>query len=441
MDASRFSSRSLLGLSAVVALGALTVSLSACGSDEAGSGGSGAAGPGSGAAGPGGGGGQNPGGGGPGGSGAGDTLCPPEPSGSPPALKLTQIANGFEFPVLAVGAPGDTSRLYVIEQEGRVRIIKDGTTLPDPFLDISGVVQPRQFDGDERGLLGLAFHPDFAENGRFFLHYTDDADDHGHVVEFRRSADPDKAEPAATKDILQMTEKQVGNHNGGMIAFGADGFLYFGMGDGGGANDPDGNGQNLDTKLGKILRIDVDAYPTGVAGNLPGGNPHIWDYGLRNPFRFSFDRCTKDLYIGDVGQDEWEEIIVEPKGQGLKNYGWNVAEANHCFPPGAQCSMDGITPAVAEYPHSQGCSVAGGYVYRGSAIPNLVGTYFYGDYCSNRIWTLVWKDGALVSGPTDVSADLETSATLQAIASFGEDTAGEIYVVDLGGAIYRIDAE
>jgi glucose/arabinose dehydrogenase len=442
-------SATLTCLSSILAGAAL---LAACGSDDPSGGGDpgGAVGAsGAGASGNGGsgaqGGGSSSGASGPGGSGSGgfggDAICPPEPTAGPPALKLTEVASGLERPVLAVGAGGDPSRLYVLQQTGQIRIIKDGALLPEPFLDIDPIVKNIGDQGDERGLLGMAFHPDYAQNGRFFVHYTDQEDDHGHVAEYRRSQDPDKADPAAVKMILQVTETQVGNHNGGMLAFGGDGLLYMGLGDGGGSGDPNDNGQNLDTKLGKILRIDPDTYPDGVAGNLPDANPHVWDYGLRNPWRFSFDRCTKDLYIGDVGQGNYEEVDVELAGQGHKNYGWNTTEGAHCFEPSSGCSMNGVTLPAVEYAQSDGgCTVIGGYVYRGSKMPNLVGTYFYGDYCSSKIWNIVWKDGALVSGPTEITDSIGSDA-VQSISSFGEDAAGELYVVSLAGSIYRIDPQ
>lgn len=367
--------------------------------------------------------------------------CPPDPSGPAPALKLTAVASGLDLPVYLTGAPGDANRLFVLEQNGRIRVIQNGALLPTPFLDISDVVQQVSFNGDERGLLGLAFHPEYDQNGRFFVHYTDKAIDHGVVVEFHATPGADAADPQPVKTIYAVNATQYGNHNGGQLAFGQDGFLYIGFGDGGQSNDPDGNGQDINSELGKILRIDPDTYPTPVPGNLSPGNPHIWDYGLRNPWRFSFDRCNGDLYIGDVGQGAREEVDVEPSGQGLKNYGWDVTEGSLCHEPPSGCDMTGITPPTVEYSHDFGdCSVTGGYVYRGSQIPNLVGTYFYGDYCSRRVWTFRYDSGS-VSEEKEISNDLDSTNTLQALSSFGQDTNGELYVVDLGGTVYRIDAE
>jgi glucose/arabinose dehydrogenase len=373
-------------------------------------------------------------------TGGGDP-CPPDPSGPVPPLTLTLVAFGLELPVYATGAPGDTERLFILEQNGRIRVLRNGVVLPEPFLDLTNVVQGVEFNGDERGLLGLAFHPEYAQNGRFFVHYTDQALDHGTIVEFHATPGSDIADAAPVKTLFTVTTTQYGNHNGGQLAFGPDGHLYIGFGDGGQANDPDGNGQDVGVELGKILRIDPDTFPTPVAGNLNPGFPHIWDYGLRNPWRFSFDRCTGDLYIGDVGQGAFEEVDVEPAGQGLKNYGWDIMEGNDCHEPPNNCDMSGLTPPTVEYSHnSGGCSVTGGYVYRGSKIPNLVGTYFYGDYCSKQVWTFRYQGGAAVD-QQEITADLDTLNVLQALSSFGEDTLGELYVVDLAGSVYRIDPE
>jgi glucose/arabinose dehydrogenase len=381
--------------------------------------------------------------GGAGGAGA----CPPEPAGPPPALKLTRVVNGLSKPVLAIGAPGDLSRLYIVEQTGQIKILKDGEVLADPFLSTAGLSSSGRDPNSERGLLGLAFHPAYEQNGRFFIYYTSSEDAAITIAEYRRSdASPDRANPQATRTLVRISDglHPWGNHNGGMLAFGPDGYLHAGVGDGGGEGDPNGHGQDVNLKLGKLLRIDVDDPSASPPGNLPGGDPHVWDYGLRNPWRFSFDRCTGDIYIGDVGQGAREEIDVEPARQGGKNYGWDITEGTRCF-GSASCDTAGITMPVVEYPHTSTapyagkCSVTGGFVYRGTRIPNLVGTYFYADYCSNQIFTLVWKDGALQS-QADVTADLESSDFL-GISSFGEDTRGELYVLDVAGAVYRIDAE
>jgi glucose/arabinose dehydrogenase len=227
-----------------------------------------------------------------------------------------------------------------------------------------------------------------------------------------------------------------------MLAFGPDGYLYVGMGDGGAGGDPQNNAQNLNSKLGKILRIDVDGHPTPPAGNLIGGDPDLWDYGMRNPWRFSFDRATGDLYIGDVGQNTLEEIDVEPAGQGGRDYGWRIMEATQCFAPPTGCDTSGLTLPVVEYGRDLGCSVTGGYVYRGSAIPGLVGRYLYGDYCSNRVFSFAWADGVVdPQSSSELTADLDPDSRIQGLASFGEDAAGELYVVSLDGSVFRIDAE
>jgi glucose/arabinose dehydrogenase len=222
--------------------------------------------------------------------------------------------------------------------------------------------------------------------------------------------------------------------------FGPDGYLYIGMGDGGGAHDPNGNGQNRNVKLGKLLRIDVDEYPTPAPGNLQDADPDVFDYGLRNPWRFSFDRCTGDLYIGDVGQDTWEEIDVEPARSGHRDYGWDVFEASHCHEPARDCDGSGLVLPVVEIGHGPSCSVTGGYVYRGTRIPNLVGTYLYGDYCSGKIWYFT-LDAGVVTKTGELTSDLVPRVVELPISSFGEDASGELYVVAYDGAVFRIDPE
>ncbi len=406
--------------------------------------------------------------------------CSP-PTGAAPALKLTEVASGLTRPVLVKGEPGDITRLYVVGQNGKIWIIKNGTLLPTPFLDISALVHQASA-GDERGLLGLAFHPKYAENGRFFVYYSNDAKMGAsaaqNLVEYKRSAaDPLVAAPDPVQTLFTEKDGEA-NHNGGVLEFSPkDGFLYVGMGDGGGAGDQHGtfgNSQNLSSRWGKILRLDVDSAtkPYGIpAGNMtmvpladpndPGhmGNPsspatlnvEIWDYGLRNPWRFSFDACTADLYIGDVGQDKYEEIDIEPAGQGNKNYGWRLTEGSHDYNPENYSTSKVTYPnfeyahkKAAEVPGTQGrCSVAGGYVYRGSAIPGLRGTYIFGDYCSNEIWTLTPG----VGGAAPISDYKESAASALRVpgdlllTSFGQDNLGEIYAIAIDGHIYRIDAQ
>jgi glucose/arabinose dehydrogenase len=384
-------------------------------------------------------------GGGSGGGGGMPMVCQPGTTGALPALKLTEVANGLARPTYVTGAPEDTTRLYVIEKPGRIRIIKDGALLPEPFLDATG---PVNSGANERGLLGLAFHPQYVTNGRFYIYYTRDGDGAIEIAEYTRGmGTPDVADPASAKVLLTVPHPGHDNHNGGMLAFGADGKLYIGTGDGGGGGDPDDNGENKNSQLGKILRIDVDTHPQPPPGNIPDGDQYVWDWGLRNPWRFSFDRCTQDLYIADVGQNEWEEVNVELPGDGQKNYGWDVMEGKHCFEPAQNCDMSGKTLPVTEYNHNNGapmddCSVTGGYVYRGTKIPGLVGTYLYGDYCTKRVYTLAWEKGAILK-EGEVTAELDSVSLSGGITSFGEDTAGELYIIADGnpGRIFRIDPE
>ncbi|AUX20403.1 hypothetical protein SOCEGT47_008720 [Sorangium cellulosum] len=362
-----------------------------------------------------------------------------------PPLTLTEVARGFTRPLFVTSEPDDPSRLYVVEQDGTIRLIKDGVLQSAAFLDISEVVRGWEYEGDERGLLGLAFHPEYATNGRFFVYFNTRGRSQV-LQEYRRSStNPDQADPQLRKEFFSI-ETLDGNHNGGMLAFGPDDMLYVGIGDGGGSSDnPDrrNNGQNIDVKYGKILRIDVNNHPTPPPGNVNNGDPDVWDYGLRNPWRFSFDRCRGDLYIGDVGGRLLEEVNIKARGEGNKNYGWSVTEGTQCLkndqPPGCESPM--ITAPVESYNHNLGDgSITGGYVYRGSKIPALRGAYVYGDFVSNRVWTLTWKDNSVVS-KSNLSQDLQSETILEGLASFGEDAAGELYIVDFGGRVYRIDPE
>jgi len=366
---------------------------------------------------------------------------PPDPPPPPPpadglALGLARVADGLAFPLHLTAPPGDP-RLFVLEKGGRIRVLRDGTILPAPFLDVSAAVS----DGFEQGLLGLAFHPQYATNGRFFVHFTNTAGDTRLVAYRVSAADPDVADPA-TADTLLRVEQPFANHNGGMIAFGPDGMLYMALGDGGSGGDPQGNGQDGGDLLGSLLRLDVSG-PSGYA--VPADNPFVgrggvrpelWDLGLRNPWRFAFDRETGDLYIADVGQGDREEIDVAPATGGRnagrgRNYGWDLMEGRRCF---ESCDTTGLTLPVLDYDHSGGaCSVTGGYVYRGQAIPALRGTYFYADYCAGWVRSFRWSGGA-VTEPREWAA----LAPGGAVPSFGEDAAGELYVLDAGGAVYRI---
>ncbi|MDQ3982913.1 MAG: PQQ-dependent sugar dehydrogenase, partial [Actinomycetota bacterium] len=345
----------------------------------------------------------------------------------------------FQSPLGVTGAGDGSRRLYVVEQDGTIRLYRDGAIAPTPFLDVSD----RTEGGGERGLLGLAFHPDYEENRRLFVNYTDLNGDTV-IAEYRRTRrDPGRVRRASERVLLRV-DQPFPNHNGGGLAFGPDGMLYIALGDGGSAGDPQNNGQRTDTLLGKILRVDVSsrATPYEVPDDNPfAGNPaargEIWDYGLRNPWRISFDRATDALWIGDVGQGEWEEVNREPPGSsGGVNYGWRVKEGRACYPAGEECgvagTLDEMTDPLAVYSHDLGCSVTGGYVYRGRAFPDLAGNYFFGDYCSGRIW-------AVDAGGPARQEPVELLDTELAISSFGEGDRGEVYVTDLaGGRLFRL---
>lgn len=348
-------------------------------------------------------------------------------------VRLERVADGLDFP-LHVTAPAGDPRLFVVEKTGRIRIVADGRVLEEPFLDLSAEVSR----GSEQGLLSLAFHPDYASNGRFFVDYTDRAGD-TRVVEFRVSGDPDRADPAPVRTVLAV-DQPFSNHNGGLVAFGPDGMLYVGMGDGGGGGDPRGNGQDSGTLLGAILRLDVDAGdPYAVPADnpfvdRPGARGEIWALGLRNPWRFSFDRGTGHLYVGDVGQNRFEEVNAEPGDVGGLNYGWNVMEGDACFEPDEGCDTRGLTPPVVVYDHGEGCSVTGGHVYRGAAIPDLAGTYFYSDFCSGFVRSFRLAGGVAV----DERRWPELEPAERGVSSFGEDAAGELYLTTEAGGVYRI---
>lgn len=365
---------------------------------------------------------------------------PPDPTAEPTmaptavlanTIQLVPIASGLFKPVYLTHA--FDSRLFVAEQHGVIRIITDGALLPQPFLDIQDRVGS---DSNEQGLLSVAFHRRYGENGRFFLNYTNNNGDTV-IARFQVSSDPNVADPASEQILLTLPQP-FGNHNGGQLQFGPDGYLYVGMGDGGAANDPLGNGQDTSTLLGALLRLDVDASDASYA--IPPDNPfinsaarnEIWGYGLRNPWRFSFDRLTGDLYVADVGQNEWEEVHFLAAGRpGGVNFGWNTLEGSHCF--SGNCDTTGLAFPIFEYSHSEGgCSVTGGYVYRGQQFPQLWGNYFAGDYCSGNIWATVQTE----AGAFDTQLVLGNSGLL--ISSFGEDAAGELYVLDHQGKVLQI---
>ena len=346
---------------------------------------------------------------------------------------LEPVADGFDRPVHVADAGDGSGRLFVVEQEGRIRLVHDGRVLPTPFLDITPLVGCC----GERGLLSVAFHPNYATNGLFFVDYTDVNGDTV-VARYRVSADDPNRADAASAETLLFVEQPAANHNGGLLLFGPDGFLYVGLGDGGGGNGQ--NGQDGTTLLGKLLRIDVNhaivdqgyvVPPDNPFANIPGHRPEIWVLGLRNPWRFSFDRGTGDLWIGDVGSATYEEVNLLPaESDGGENFGWNLMEGTTCR---VETGCAGLVPPVGGFGREAGCVVTGGYVYRGKAVPTLEGIYLFADYCGRDLWGLVGDDrgGWTTLGPV---------ATGLRISSFGEDAAGELYLVDLGGAVFRIVA-
>jgi len=355
-------------------------------------------------------------------------------------LGLTRVATGLSQPLLVTNAGDGSGRLFVLEQTGKIRIIKDGKVAAVPFLDLSASVS----SAGEQGLLGLAFHPNYKSNGALYVSYTD-LNGNSVIREYHVSGTkPDLVDGSSGRTILRVRQPYP-NHNGGNIAFGPDGDLYIGFGDGGSAGDPGNRAQNLGVMLGKLLRIDVNRRTGTLPYGIPADNPfvgragldQIWAYGLRNPWRWSFDRATGDLWIGDVGQDAWEEVDRalaahgRNAGRGI-NFGWKVMEAGHCYSPTTGCSRIGKTVPLTEYGHTNGrCSITGGSVYRGSAYPDLVGAYLFADYCSGEIW---YVDRGAARGATAIRA-LNTSAR---ITAFGQDEGGELYLTDGNGTIYRL---
>jgi glucose/arabinose dehydrogenase len=354
-------------------------------------------------------------------------------------IGLELVAEGFAEPLFVTDANDDSGRLFVVEKGGTIRILDGGAAVETPFLDITDRVGS---SGYEQGLLGLAFAPDYASSGLFYVNYTDQA---GNTVVSRFSVtdNPDMAN-AGSETLVLRQEQPYPNHNGGIMLFGPDNYLYIGFGDGGSGGDPMGNAQRLDTWLGKILRIEVDptqvpeGEPYGIPEDNPfvneeGALPEIWAYGLRNPWRFSFDLETGDMWIGDVGQGDIEELDLLPISlEPGQNLGWNITEGTACYLESG-CDTSGFLLPVLEYIHEEGsCSVTGGYVYRGKDIPDLVGTYLFADYCSG----LLWGGGQDANGDWVMSAPISTEMS---ISSFGEDDAGNLYVTDLaGGGVYRV---
>lgn len=364
-----------------------------------------------------------------------------------PPIKAKRVADGLSNPLFVAYVPGDYNRVFIVEQCGQIKILTGGGILPTPFLNIS----LKTTCGGEQGLLGLAFHPDYASNGQFFVDYTD-LSGTTTIARYTVSANPNVANMSEEK-LLTISQPFV-NHNGGWIAFGADGYLYIAMGDGGSGNDPDNRGQDITSQLlGKLLRIDVngDDFPADATKNyaIPSTNPfagvtgddEIWAYGLRNPWRNSFDRLTHDLYIADVGQSEVEEIDFQPASSaGGENYGWRCMEGTSCTGlTGCTCNAPSLIPPIHTYTHAGlNCSITGGYVYRGCAIPGQEGAYFFADYCSNTIWSFRY-DGVNQTEFTDRTVELTPDiGSISSITSFGEDAYGEIYICDQGGEVFKI---
>jgi glucose/arabinose dehydrogenase len=353
-------------------------------------------------------------------------------SGATPPPSLRRITGALNAPVFATAAPGDPSRLFVVEQGGTIRVLRHDTLLSTPFLDIRSAVS----GGGEQGLLSMAFHPSYAVNGYVYVSYTDVAGT-SKVVRYQVSG-PEIANPTTASEVLSVPQPYA-NHNGGLVTFGPDGMLYVGLGDGGSGGDPHGHGQNLGTLLGSILRIDVDgASPYAVPADNPfvhqaGARGEIWMYGLRNPWRFSFDRSLGDLYVGDVGQSAREEVdVVAAPIPGGVNFGWNIMEGTSCY-GAATCQTTGLTLPLVEYTHADGCSVTGGFVYRGSDVPQLQGRYLYADYCGGWVRSFTYVDGRVVESSAWPDLSPGTGVT-----SFAEDARGEVYIMTHAGVLSRI---
>jgi glucose/arabinose dehydrogenase len=354
------------------------------------------------------------------------------------AVSLSSVATGLSKPVFVTNAGDGSNRLFIVEQTGKIKIVDGGVLLAQPFIDLSASIAT----GGERGLLGLAFHPDYATNGKFYVNFTRGNGDTV-INEYQRSiSNPNIANRSSARRIMTIGQPY-SNHNGGMLAFGSDGFLYIGMGDGGGAGDPGNRAQNLNSLLGKMLRIDINGTSSGRAYRIPATNPwvgkpgldEIWSRGLRNPWRFSFDRVNGTLWIGDVGQSRLEELDRGTPAQNFgrgANYGWRVLEGTECYNR-STCSRTAKTPPVLQYSHAGGaCAVTGGYAYHGTASPRLVGKYVFADFCNGRIYTVQ-------AGASKLAKSLLID-TNKMISSFGEDEQGELYVVHLGGTVFRLTA-
>ncbi|HZX26829.1 MAG TPA: PQQ-dependent sugar dehydrogenase [Telluria sp.] len=357
------------------------------------------------------------------------------PAPGPVALAATVVASGLSSPVFLTAPKGDT-RQFIVERGGKIRVLSGGKLLATPFLDLSSKIA----QGGEGGLLSMAFAPDYASSGNFYVYYVDTGNN---IVVERRSvsSDPNVANPGGELRIISIAHPNYSNHFGGLVAFGPDGYLYLATGDGGGSGDPAGNAQNPNSLLGKMLRLDVAAARSGEPYRIPAGNPYagvsgkrpeIWALGLRNPWRYAFDGGR--LYIADVGQDAREEVDAVPATQAGVNYGWDITEGTTCY-AASSCDKSGLTAPIFEYAHSSAspiCSITGGYVYRGQAIPELAGHYFYSDYCAGGLKSFLW-DGSAVGASKDWGID-----TLGHVVSFGQDAAGELYILSFNGNVYKV---
>jgi len=358
---------------------------------------------------------------------------PPAQRAGGNAIRLERVGE-FRSPVYLTAPPGD-SRLFVVEQQGRIQIVKNGQKLSTPFLDISDRVR----SGGEQGLLSMAFHPEYRSNRQFFLNFTDKSGD-TRVERFVASTNPDVANESSSKLVIGI-DQPYANHNGGLVMFGPDGMLYIGMGDGGAGGDPHRNGQNRNALLGKLLRLNVsrvEPYSIPQGNPFRGANdakPEIWATGMRNPWRFAFDRATNLLYIADVGQNEIEEIDVEPASSAGLNYGWNIMEGDRCY-RGDSCDRSGLTMPKVTFNHAAGaCSVTGGFVYRGKRVPALAGHYFYSDYCAGWLKSFRMQNGSVVD-----RRDWTPSSNLGHVVSFGEDASGELYILSESGTVFKVVA-
>ncbi len=365
--------------------------------------------------------------------------CTETAGSAPSGVSLQPVATGLRRPVGIASPPNDASRLFVVSQDGHIQIIENGLVMPNPFLDLRARTNAVQ----ERGLLGLVFHPDFALNGTFFVNYTNE-EDANVISRWRVSDDPSTAD-ADSEEIILVIEQPSVIHNAGQLAFGPDGFIYIGVGDGGPGGDPSRTAQDLSQLLGKILRIDVDsARPYAIPDDNPfvgieGARAEIWSYGFRNPWRFSFDRETGEMYIADVGETGREEVTVQPTGCGGLNFGWSIFEGTLCRLR-MDCGLADLVPPTLEYDRAgQGASITGGFVYRGCAIPELRGTYFYADFVQGFVRSFVFVGGEVLD-ERDWTDELipEGEVAIGRISSFGEDANGEMYICEIGGTVYRL---